>query len=44
MKQNLTSEEIRTTILERYEIDELTLEKNMIDFYAMLRHFNLVEE
>jgi hypothetical protein len=44
MKQNVNSEEIRKTILERYEVDELTLEKNLIDFYAMLRHFNLVEE
>ena len=44
MKQNVTSEEIRTTILEKYEVDEWTLEKNLIDFYAMLRHFNLVEE
>jgi len=44
MKRNLTSEEIKRSILDKYEVDELTLEKNLIDFYAMLRHFNLVEE
>jgi hypothetical protein len=44
MKQLAPSEQIRSAILEKYEVDELTLEKNLIDFYAMLHHFNLVEE
>jgi hypothetical protein len=44
MKQRFPSAQIRSVILEMYEVDELTLEKNLIDFYAMLRHFNLVED
>lgn len=44
MKQQFSSRQILSVILEKYEVDELTLEKNLIDFYAMLRHFNLVED
>lgn len=44
MKQQIPSEEIRASIAEKYDVDEITLEKNLIDFYAMLRHFNLCEE
>mgnify|MGYP001290718297 CR=1 FL=1 len=43
MKQNLQADQIKSAILEKYEVDELTLEKNLIDFYAMLRHFNLID-
>lgn len=44
MKQLAPAEQIRSAIMEKYEVDELTLEKNLIDFYGMLHHFNLVEE
>lgn len=44
MKQHADSGQIRTAILDKYDVDELTLEKNLIDFYSMLHHFNLVEE
>jgi hypothetical protein len=44
LKQNLPESEIKLRILEKYDVDEFTLEKNLIDFYAMLRHFNLSEE
>lgn len=44
MKQNLSAEEIRKTLTGKYDVDEITLEKNMIDFFAMLRHYNLCEE
>jgi hypothetical protein len=44
MKQNLPENEMKRIILERYDVDDYTLEKNLIDFYAMLRHFNLCEE
>lgn len=44
MKQNLPEEEIKSRIFEKYEVDEFTLEKNLIDFYSMLRHFSLCEE
>ena len=43
MKQNLQADQIKSAILEKYEVDELTLEKNLIDFYSMLRHFNLTD-
>jgi len=43
MKQRLDSIQIRSAILEKYEVDEWTLEKNLIDFYSMLQHFNLAE-
>lgn len=44
LKQRLDVVEIRSAILQKYDVDELTLEKNLIDFFSMLRHFNLVEE
>jgi hypothetical protein len=44
MKQNLSTNEIQVKIAERYDVDEIILEKNMIDFMAMLLHYNLCEE
>jgi hypothetical protein len=44
LKQNLPEDEIKSQIIARYDVDEFTLEKNLVDFYAMLRHFNLSEE
>lgn len=44
LKQGQLPESIKLKILERYDVDEVTLEKNMIDFLAMLRHYNLTTE
>lgn len=44
MKLQIPVEEIRSSISEKYDVDEITLEKNLIDFYAMLRHYNLCDE
>lgn len=44
MKQDLPFDEIRNRILAKYEVDETTLEKNLIDFQAILRHYNLSED
>ncbi len=44
MKENKTDAEIKAVVTEKYDVDEMTLEKNLIDFYAMLRHFDLCEE
>ena len=44
MKQQHSPQEIIVSIAEKYDVDEITLEKNLIDFYAMLRHYNLCEE
>lgn len=44
MKQNLPADHIKANILERYDVDEVVFEKNLIDFIAMLHHYNLSEE
>lgn len=44
MKQNLPVDQIKANILERYDVDEVVFEKNLIDFIAMLQHYNLYEE
>ncbi len=44
MKQNIPNDVIQAEIAARYDVEEITLEKNMIDFFAMLRHYNLCEE
>jgi hypothetical protein len=44
MKENRPEAEIRAVLMEKYDVDEVTLEKNLIDFYAMLRHFDLCAE
>lgn len=36
--------EIAKTLLEKYEIDAPTLEKDVYDFVKMLNQFNLLEE
>ncbi len=43
LKQQMPAEEIKAKILEKYDVDEITLEKNLIDFFAMLRHFDLCD-
>jgi hypothetical protein len=44
LKQNKSEQEMKTYLLDRYDVEETTLEKNLIDFLAMLRHFNLCDE
>ena len=44
LKRQLPPDEIRAVIASRYDVDDITLEKNLIDFYAMLRHYNLLED
>ena len=44
MKQGLSIDEIRTRILDKYDVDKTTLEKNLIDFQAILRHYNLSDD
>ena len=43
MKQRSAPEEIRAALLEKYDVDDLTLEKNLLDFYSMLQYYNLAE-
>jgi hypothetical protein len=35
-------ESIREAMLEKYDIDDLTLEKDFYDFYALLKHHQIV--
>ncbi|MDD2256334.1 MAG: PqqD family protein [Bacteroidales bacterium] len=44
MKQGKTIEQIKVSMLERYEVESVTFEKNLIDFLAMLQHYNLCED
>lgn len=41
LKLGKTEEEIKQTLMERYEIDDYTLEHNFYDFLEMLKTFNL---
>ncbi|MCC5930538.1 MAG: PqqD family protein [Cyclobacteriaceae bacterium] len=43
MKQNLKEEEIKSTILEKYDIDSNILDRFYLDFLSMLKQFNLVD-
>ncbi|GAO28976.1 PqqD family protein [Geofilum rubicundum] len=44
LKNGMQENEIKEEIRARYDVEEITLEKNMIDFFAMLKHYNLSEE
>lgn len=37
-------ESIRDVILERYDVDDLTIEKDYYEFYAMLKHHQIIAQ
>ena len=39
----MSKEEIVLAILEKYEIDNITVEKNYVEFLAILREYKLIE-
>ncbi len=43
LKEEKTLEEIHRQILEKYNTDATTAEKDITDFISMLRHFSLIE-
>lgn len=43
MKQNLQETEIKSAILEKYDIDGFNLDRFYLDFVSMLKQFNLVD-
>jgi len=43
IKQKKSKDEIKAYILEKYQTDSSTIEKDLIDFTSMLNRFNLVE-
>lgn len=44
MKDEKSKDEIRSTILQRYSIDESTFEKDLYDFIHMLMSNQIIEE
>lgn len=42
MKENHSLNEIKKILLEKYEVDKMILEKDMDDFVAMLKDYNLL--
>lgn len=43
LKQGDEIAQIRQVILERYDVDPVTLEKNLDDFMAMLNYYELID-
>ena len=43
LKDGVKPEEIKGYLLEKFEIDEATSEKDLYDFIQMLNQFNLIE-
>ena len=44
LKQNAESEEIKKHIMKIYEVDNVTAEKDIMDFMDILYHHNLLEQ
>ena len=44
LKDGKTYEEIRTSVLEKYETDEDTFEKDYYDYITLLKGYGLIEE
>lgn len=42
MKEDHSLNEIKKALLEKYEVDKMILEKDMDDFVAMLKDYNLL--
>ena len=43
LKEGKEEKQITTHVLEKYEIDEFTFQRNYDDFIQMLKHYNFVE-
>ncbi len=41
IKDNYSFEEIRTFILQKYDVDDLTFEKDFYEFCALLKHHQI---
>ncbi len=44
MKEGKSMEEINKSVLENYNVEEKTIEKDLYDFIEMLGHYSLREE
>ncbi|MEI7595402.1 MAG: PqqD family protein [Bacteroidota bacterium] len=43
MKEDKDFQEIKNTVLEKYEIDDITFEKDYTDFMSLLSQYDLLE-
>lgn len=44
LKEGKSEKEIKKSITENYNVDESTFERSYLDFIAMLRLYNMIEE
>jgi len=44
VKHEKPMDEIKRNLLNRYEIDDIDLEKDLLDFVGMLGHYQLIEK
>ena len=44
MKEGKNESEINTFVIDKYEVDEFTFQRNYDDFIQMLKYYNFVEE
>jgi hypothetical protein len=44
LKENISSDELRKKISEKYEVEDMQLERDIEDFVTMLREYNLIED
>ena len=44
LKSGNSEKEINTHVLDKYEIDEFTFQRNYDDFIQMLGHYNFIED
>ncbi|MCF6177245.1 MAG: PqqD family protein [Victivallaceae bacterium] len=43
LKSNMSKDKIVKTLLKKYDTDEITIEKNYLEFLTMLREYRLIE-
>lgn len=44
IQEGLAHEEIKALVLENYDVDEVTFEKDYYDFVKVLKQYSLIEE
>jgi len=44
IKQGLSTKEIHQNMVEKYDVDDDTLEMNFYDFISMLKHYHLIQD
>lgn len=44
LKEQVSSDDIKRSIINNYEIDEITCEKDLNDFLNQVKQYNLVED